>query len=49
MFAFVAPPDAEKIDMVTEAQMKDAAAKETTTPESDAPQKSTTPVASKKG
>jgi hypothetical protein len=48
-FAFVAPPDAEKIDMVTEAQMKEAAAKESATPENAASQKSATPVASKKG
>ena len=48
-FAFVAPPDAEKIDMVTEAQMKEAAAKEVATPENAASQKSATPVASKKG
>jgi len=48
-FAFVAPPDAEKIDMVTEAQMKDAAAKEGAAPENAASQKSATPVASKKG
>lgn len=49
MFAFVAPKDAEKIEMVTEAQMKEAAAKENATPESAAPQKVATPVASKKG
>lgn len=49
LFAFAAPPDVEKIDMVTEAQMKEAAAKESATPASAAPQKSATPVASKKG
>lgn len=49
LFAFVAPPDAEKIEMVTEAQMNEAAAKESATPQSAAPQKSATPVASKKG
>lgn len=49
IFAFVAPPDAEKIDMVTEAQMDEAAAKESATPQSAAPQKSATPVAGKKG
>jgi len=48
-FAFVAPPEAEKIEMVTEAQMKEAAAKESATPENAASQKSATPVASKKG
>jgi hypothetical protein len=49
LFAFVAPPDAEKIDMITEAQMKATAAKESASSESAAPQKSATPVASKKG
>jgi hypothetical protein len=49
MFAFAPPNDAEKIEMVTEAQMKEAAAKETATPESAVPQKSATPVATKKG
>ncbi|HTG15547.1 MAG TPA: DUF2092 domain-containing protein [Blastocatellia bacterium] len=48
IFAFVAPKDAEKIEMVTEAQMKEAAAKEGAAPESTAPQKSTTPNANKK-
>jgi hypothetical protein len=48
-FTFVAPPDAEKIDMVTEAQMKETKAKEGATPENAASQKSATPVASKKG
>jgi hypothetical protein len=46
MFAFAAPSDAEKIEMLTEAQMEEAAAKESATPE---PQKSASPVASKKG
>ena len=49
LFTFVAPPDTEKIDMVTEAQMKEAAAKESATPQNAASQKSATPVASKKG
>jgi len=49
LFTFAAPSDAEKIDMVTEAQMKEAAAKESATPENAASQKSATPVASKKG
>jgi hypothetical protein len=49
LFAFLPPPDAEKIDMVTEVQMKEAVAKESANPESAAPQKSATPVASKKG
>lgn len=42
IFAFVAPKDAENIDMVTEAQMQEAAAKEVATPET---QKSKTPNA----
>lgn len=46
IFAFVAPKDAEKIDMVTEAQMKEAAAKEVATPETQ--QKSKTHSASNK-
>jgi hypothetical protein len=33
MFTFVAPKDTEKIEMVTEAQMKEAAAKESAAPE----------------
>ena len=33
MFAFVPPKDAERIEMVTEAQMKDTAAKETAAPQ----------------
>jgi hypothetical protein len=49
MFTFVAPPDAEKVEMVTEAQMKETAAKESASPESANPEKSTTPVTSKKG
>ena len=49
VFAFVAPKDAEKIEMVTEAQMKETAAKESAAPESAAPQKSATPTANKKG
>jgi hypothetical protein len=49
IFAFVAPNDAEKIEMVTEAQMKEAAAKESATPENAAPEKSASPAASKKG
>ena len=48
IFAFVAPKDAEKIEMVTEAQMQEAAAKEDAAPASAAPQKSTTPNANKK-
>lgn len=43
MFAFVAPKDAEKVEMVTEAQMKETAAKETGAPETAAPQKSPAP------
>ena len=49
MFAFVAAPDTEKIEMVTEAQMKEMAAKESASTESAAPKKSATPIASKKG
>jgi hypothetical protein len=49
IFAFVAPKDAEKIEMVTEAQMQEIAAKENAAPESAAPQKSATPIANKKG
>jgi hypothetical protein len=47
MFTFVAPPDAEKVEMVTEAQMKETAAKEASV--SDGPQKTATPAADKKG
>jgi hypothetical protein len=49
LFAFVAPPDVEKVEMVSEAQMKETAAKESVLSESASPQKSTTPVTSKKG
>jgi hypothetical protein len=49
MFTFVSPNDVEKIEMVTEAQMKEAAAKESDAPDSASPQKSATPVTSKKG
>jgi len=48
LFAFVAPKDVEKIEMITEAQMKEATAKDTAAPESAAPQKSA-PAAGKKG
>lgn len=44
IFAFVAPPETENIEMITEAKMKDAAAKGT--PGSATPQK---PSATKKG
>jgi len=47
IFAFVAPTDAEKIEMVTEAQMKEVAAKESDAPESSIPKKSGTPIANK--
>jgi len=46
IFAFVAPKDAEKIEMVTEAQMSDIAAKEGASPET--PQRSPAPSATKK-
>ena len=49
IFAFVPPKDAEKIEMITEAQMQETAAKESVSPESATPQKSASPVASKKG
>jgi hypothetical protein len=49
IFAFVPPKDAEKIEMITEAQMQETAAKESVSPESAIPQKSASPVASKKG
>lgn len=49
MFALAAPPDAEKIEMITEAQMKETAVKESAAPENAAPQKSAKPVATKKG
>lgn len=48
IFAFVAPTGAEKIEMVTEAQMKEAAAKDSDAPESATPKKSATPTANKK-
>jgi hypothetical protein len=48
MFALVAPPDAEKIEMITEAQMKEAAAKGSATREAAAQEKSAKPVAPKK-
>lgn len=46
IFAFAAPKDTEKVEMVTEATMKETAAKENAPAETA--QKSTTPVASKK-
>jgi hypothetical protein len=46
IFAFVAPQDAEKIDMITEAQMKETAAKAGASPET--PLKSAAPRASQK-
>jgi hypothetical protein len=49
MFTFVAANDVEKIEMITEAQMKEAAAKESDGPSSADPQKSATPVTRKKG
>jgi hypothetical protein len=45
IFAFVAPTDSDKIEMVTEAQMKETAAKESAVPET--PQKSTAPASKK--
>jgi len=39
----------EKIEMITEAQMKETAAKDSDGPASGNPQKSATPVTSKKG
>jgi hypothetical protein len=45
IFAFVAPPDADEIEMITEAKMKETAAKESE-PESTAPQN---PKGTKKG
>jgi hypothetical protein len=48
IFAFVAPKDAEKIEMVTEAEMKELAAKESAAPASAAPQKSTAANANRK-
>jgi len=49
IFAFTPPKDAEKIEMITEAQMQETAARERVSPETGAPQKSASPVASKKG
>lgn len=49
IFAFIPPRDADKVEMVTEAQMKEIAAKDSDTPENADPQKSTTPAANKKG
>ena len=49
LFTFVAPKDAEKIEMLTEAQMEEIAAKESAAPESAAPQKDKTPLPGKKG
>jgi hypothetical protein len=49
MFAFVAPKDADNIDMITEEQMEKTLAKESAAPESADQQKSATPVAGKKG
>ena len=49
MFTFVAANDVEKIEMVTEAQMKEVAAKESAAPDSANPQQSAAPVTRKKG
>jgi len=49
MFTFVAAKDVEKIEMITEAQMKETAAKDSDGPASANPQKSATPVTRKKG
>lgn len=49
IFTFIPPKDAEKIDMVTGAQMQETAAKESASPETATPQKSASPVPSKKG
>lgn len=49
MFTFVAANDVEKIEMITEAQMKEAAAKTSDAPDSASPQNSATPVTRKKG
>jgi hypothetical protein len=49
MFTFVAANDVEKIEMITEAQMKEAAAKESDAPDSANKQKSAKPVTRKKG
>jgi len=49
MFTFVAANDVEKIEMITEAQMKEAAAKESDASAGANPQESATPVTRKKG
>lgn len=49
IFTFAAPPDAEKVEMATEAQMKEASTKESESPEKASPPKSATPIANKKG
>jgi hypothetical protein len=49
IFTFIAPTDAEKIEMVTEAQMKEAAARDSDAPESAIPKNSPSPIANKKG
>lgn len=49
MFTFVAANDVEKIEMITEARMKEAAAKQSDAPDSANPQESATPVTRKKG
>ncbi len=49
MFTFVAPNDVEKIEMITEAQMKEAVVKESDAIDSPNPQKSATPGTKKKG
>lgn len=49
IFVFAAPKDAENIEMVTEAEMKETAEKESAAPESATPQQSAKPVATKKG
>jgi len=49
IFVFAAPKDAENIEMVTEAKMKETAEKEGAAPESATPQQSAKPVATKKG
>jgi hypothetical protein len=49
MFTFVAANDVEKIEMITEAQMQETAAKDSDNRATGNPQKSATPVTSKKG
>jgi hypothetical protein len=49
IFAFAAPKDAEKIQMVTEAEMKETAEKKSAAPGSNAPQQLTKPVTTRKG